>query len=109
MSGVNHAAESDITAALWRQGLKAPRPALPTLPIAQVVSQFQRPAQRETSAMTRHLPTAENANSCARRRLLQTLLYGPFVVSIAAIAGCGKRRDLPPERVTRGKFGQGKP
>lgn len=59
--------------------------------------------------MTRHLPAAENAISRGRRRLLQTLLYGPFVVSIASIAGCGKRKDLPPERVTRGKFGQGKP
>ncbi len=44
-----------------------------------------------------------------RRRLLRTCLLGPLAISVVAIAGCANRKDLPPERRTRGRFGQGRP
>jgi len=58
--------------------------------------------------MTRRICGAQNArSSLARRRVLRGLLSGSLVVAVAALAGCASRRDLPPERRTRGKFGRG--
>lgn len=47
--------------------------------------------------------------SRGRRRLLLLLLRSWLLVPAVAVAGCGARKDLPEERRTRGKFGQGKP
>ncbi len=44
-----------------------------------------------------------------RRRLLRNWLFAPLAFSLVAIAGCANRKDLPPERRTRGRFGQGRP
>jgi len=52
---------------------------------------------------------AATPESRGRRRLLQFLLRSCFVLPAVAVAGCGARKDLPEERRTRGKFGQGKP
>lgn len=43
----------------------------------------------------------------ARRSLLRGLLSGSLVVMVAALPGCAARRDLPPERRTRGRYGNG--
>ncbi|WP_340118725.1 hypothetical protein [Pelagibius sp. 7325] len=44
-----------------------------------------------------------------RRRLLRLLVRSCFVIPAVAVTACGARKDLPEERRTRGKFGQGKP
>jgi len=64
---------------------------------------------KEPSVMTRHISGARHAHpsSLTRRRVLRDLLSGSLVVMVGALAGCGSRRDLPPERRTRGKFGGG--
>jgi len=71
----------------------------------------------QTMAMNRNLVAGRKAGSAlqdraslqARRRLLRTCLFAPLVFSMVAIAGCANRKDLPPERRTRGRFGQGRP
>jgi len=52
---------------------------------------------------------AATPESRGRRRLLRLLLRSWLLVPAVAVAGCGARKDLPEERRTRGKFGQGKP
>jgi hypothetical protein len=56
------------------------------------------------SAAPEAIPTSHE-----RRRLLRLLLRSWLIVPAVAVAGCGARKDLPEERRTRGKFGQGKP
>ena len=48
---------------------------------------------------------AENQPSTHRRRLLWRLLGFPLLVPAVLVAGCANRQPLPPERRTRGRFG----
>src|SRR3546814_20197036 len=62
---------------------------------------------KDALVMTHAISAATNAGSALRerRRVLRILLGGWLIVSTVAVAGCGTRRDLPPERRTRGRYG----
>lgn len=56
-----------------------------------------------------HSASQDRPSLYDRRRLLRNWLFAPLALSLVAVAGCANRKDLPPERRTRGRFGQGKP
>jgi hypothetical protein len=66
-----------------------------------------RTTRKEALVMAHAISAATDAVSALRerRRLLRILLGGGLIVSTVAVAGCGTRRELPPERRTRGRYG----
>lgn len=55
--------------------------------------------------MADSLPADKDTETCNRRRLLRLFLNGWLLSAAAAVAACGTRKDLPPERRTRGRYG----
>ena len=57
--------------------------------------------------MTRDIPGDRDAHpvSRGRRRLLKGVLSCALLAPVALLAGCANRKDLPPERRSRGRGG----
>jgi len=55
-----------------------------------------------------HLVETADEVLLVRRRALRTLLTAVLLPVAAVLAGCANRQPLPPERRTRGRFGNGR-